>query len=247
MVAMLLFVLICCGAATGVAGKAGWEQQVSLTFGLCITCLAYTVGHHSGGQINCAVTFGLVLMKKLEPLQGLVNFVCQMVGSLAGAAILAVIVPPMADKTGSLGTNTIARGEDGTFTAHAHWQALIGEIFMTFLLMYVVLETAVNPRSGASINAPLAIGVAVYLAHSMLIPIDGCSINPTRSFGPPVVASIRYPEKASLFWQDHWVFWVGPLVGSALAVLVYKVVNEMLPGVNSVKSVEAPSEKVAPV
>jgi len=59
---------------------------------------------------------------------------------------------------------------------------------------------------------PLCIGLAVLVAHLLLIPIDGCSINPARSFGPAVVAGS---------WVDHWVFWVGPMTGAAVAAVVY--------------------------
>jgi len=227
-IAMLMFVWICGGAATGVAGDAGWVQQVALTFGFCIMVLAYTIGHHSGGQINGAVTLGLCVATRLgigeicSPIQGLANFGAQMLGSICGAALIALVKDTNNDKTGGLATNTVG-------TSFEPWQALIGEILGTFLLMYVVLETAVNPKAKANIMvAPLAIGMAVYLAHSILIPVDGCSINPTRSFGPAVVASIRFSDdsdKIKKFWEDHWVFWIGPILGSLIAVAVYKIVN----------------------
>lgn len=228
-VAMFLFVLICCGAATGVAGTPGWVQQISLTFGFCITCLAYTVGHHSGAQINCAVTFALALAKQVTLKQALGNFAGQMLGSLAGAAYLALLIPAEADLTGGLGANTVSPRVE-------NWMALLAEVAMTFLLVYVVMESAVNPRTkDYRINAPIAIGLAVYLAHSILIPVDGCSINPSRSFGPAVVASIRYSsdaEKVSGIWKDHWVFWLGPLAGAALAVAVYQMMRAMDPAVS---------------
>jgi len=227
--AMLLFVWICGGAATGVAGTPGWVQQVSLTFGFCIMVLAYTIGHHSGGQINCAVSLGLVVATlcgipgiDLSPVQGAANFVAQMLGSLSGAALIAMCKDTGNDLTGGLATNTVG-------SSFESWEALIGEILGTFFLMYVVLETAVNPKSKANaVNAPFAIGMAVYLAHSILIPIDGCSINPTRSFGPAVVASIRFSDnsnKITEIWEDHWVFWLGPIIGSLFAVGLYKAMN----------------------
>merc|ERR1712228_608929 len=111
-------------------------------------------------------------------------------------------------------------GNDASFKPH---QALVGEIVCTFVLMYVVLETACNEKSGANrALAPLAIGLAVFLAHMILIPIDGCSINPTRTFGPAVVQSFRESKGV---WDDMWVFWLGPFLGSALAVLAYKASN----------------------
>jgi len=232
---MLLFVFICVGTATGVAGDDGWMQQVALTFGFCIASLAYTHGHISG-QINCAVTFGLVLNGSLSAVQGLLNFLGQVLGSLAGAALVAVIVSESSDKTNGLGTNQLA--------ADREWyQAFVGECLMTLFLVYVVLETAVNEASKEHRPlARLAIGFAVYLAHSVMIPIDGCSINPTRSFGPAVVASIRYSDDErtlTAIWEHHWIFWVAPLLGAFLAVLTYRLIWYVKP----VKGAET-SEKV---
>lgn len=217
-VAMLLFVFICVGAAAGTAGDPARSgtQQIALTFGFAITCLAYTIGHISGGHINCAVTFGLVMAGEVGIMQGVCNFLAQLSGSIAGAALVALCVDKDKDLTAGLGTNALAAGYD--------WhQGFVAEILMTFLLMYVVLQTAVNPASGENRStACIAIGFAVYIAHSVLIPITGCSINPSRSFGPAIVASIRY-DNADAIWKHHWIFWVGPLIGSLLAVLLYKV------------------------
>jgi len=214
-IAMTLFVVIGCGSACGIAKEAGsaWVLQVALTFGFAITVLAYTIGHYSGGQINCAVTFGLMLVGEVSVVQGLCNILAQMLGSVFGALILTVMYPKGKDLTGGLGSNGIGEG----------WKvesALAGETAMTFLLMYTVLETAVNPATQATRSlACIAIGLAVFLAHSVLIPIDGCSINPTRSFGPALVAKLCYEDAAT--FKDMWVFWAGPLVGAAAAAGVY--------------------------
>jgi len=218
-VAMTLFVVIGCGCAMGIAKEPGsaWILQVSLTFGFAITSLAYAVGSISGGQINCAVTLGLVLVGHVSIGQGILNFVAQMLGSLTGAYILCAIFPKDQDKTGGLGSNGIS---DGFST----WNAFAGEMVMTFLLMFVVLETAVNPNSEANrAVACLAIGFAVFLAHTVLIPIDGCSINPTRSFGPAFVAKQRY-EKANTM-KDMMVFFTAPCVGAALAAGAYGILR----------------------
>eukprot|EP00933_Yihiella_yeosuensis_P078971 TRINITY_DN909_c0_g2_i1.p1 TRINITY_DN909_c0_g2~~TRINITY_DN909_c0_g2_i1.p1 ORF type:complete len:300 (-),score=65.42 TRINITY_DN909_c0_g2_i1:141-1040(-) len=213
-VAMTLFVIIGCGSAMGIAKEPGsaWVLQVSLTFGLAITALAYTVGHYSGAQINCAVTFGLALSGHLSYLQAAVNFAAQMLGAVLGAVILLQMHLPEEDKTASIGCNGVGANS-------SQLTALVGEFCMTFLLMFVVLETAISPLSLENRSmAPLAIGVAVFLAHSVLIPIDGCSINPTRSFGPALVASLIRSPNVKDAWKDMWVFWVGPLLGSAAAV-----------------------------
>jgi len=210
-IAMTLFVFIGCGSAMGIAKEPGsaWVLQVSLTFGLAISSLAYAVGHYSGGHINCAVTFGLVLVGQVTILQGLANVAAQLLGSVTGALLLLAVYPAENDRTGGLGSNAVGK----------EWpqlSALIGETLMTFLLVFVVLETATNPLSAPSrAQACVAIGLAVFLAHSVLVPIDGCSINPTRSFGPALVAKLR-DSRLNTF-ADMWIFWTGPLLGAAAA------------------------------
>jgi len=232
-IAMTLFVICGCGSAMAVAGNPGWELQVSLTFGLAITALAYAVGHYSGGHINCAVTFGLVLIGACGVIQGLINFVAQMLGSLAGAGILCLMFRKDNDKTGSIASNMLA-WPDPPGDEVEWYNAFVAEIFGTFLLVFVVIQTAVNPKSfGNRMMACVAIGFAVFLAHSVLIPIDGCAINPKRNFGPAVVATWRYADTnnshhQSLYnriWNDMWIFWLGPLIGAALAALTYHFLN----------------------
>lgn len=215
--AMTLFVIIGCGSAMGFAGGSAWVLQVSLTFGLAITALAYTFGHYSGGHINCAVTLGLVLAGQCDAIQGFANFWAQIFGSLFGSAILCLIYPSEADMTKGHGSNAVNKA--GGYNAG---NAFFGEVCMTFLLVLVVLQTACHPKSaGNRAQACIAIGFAVFLAHSVMIPIDGCSINPTRSFGPAVVAQVRFKDSTS--FDDHFVFWLGPLIGAALAAGVYRL------------------------
>jgi len=195
--AMLLFVFICTGSATGVAGDPGWVQQVSLTFGMCITVLAYKLGHYSGSHINCAVTFGLALVGEVTVRQALANFASQLLGSVSGALLVAVVKSEETDSTGALGSNALALGVEW-------YQALAGEIICTFLLMGTVLETAVNTESKDNRKmAALAIGFSVYVAHSFMIPVDGCSINPTRSIGPALIATFRVDDASLLCKCDY--------------------------------------------
>lgn len=226
---MLLFVAICCGTATGVAGTDGWVQQVALTFGFTIFVLATALGRW-GLQCNFAVTFGLMIAKLfgyggMNPVQAMANLVFQVAGSVCGALLVALIKEKDSDLTGgALGSNTLAT-DIGT------GEALAGEALGTFLLMFVVMQAVA--AKAENVTWPLAIGVAVYLAHSILIPVDGCSINPTRTIGPALVSTyiLDRVDDATFdkIWDDMWVFWAGPL-GGALVAVVFHVAMHNLPG-----------------
>ena len=213
--AMAMFVVIGCGvAATNGAFDAASRLMVAFAFGMGILVLAYAFAPHSGAQINCAVTLSLVAGGALPPLQGLANFGAQTAGSVVGAIFLCAMIPCSEDRTGNLGTNVVNEQFGNT-------HALAGEIFGTFLLCLVVYETAVSKKSIAGNNACLAIGFAVFLAHIILLPIDGCSINPTRSFGPAVVSNFRNCKSFSPGGlKDFWVMVLGPCLGALLAAFV---------------------------
>lgn len=217
--AAFLFVGIGCGVACGNGASDGETRLlVAFAFGIAILVLAYIVGHTSGGQINCAVTLALVLCGKLPWYQGVANTFAQLFGSLVGAMFLAALFTCEDDMTMSLGSNII----NPRLEKH---QAFIGEVFGTFLLCMVVFQTAVSPASSAGPNAPIAIGFAVFLAHVLLLPIDGCSINPSRSFGPPILAAIRSCYEQSLLGlEDLWVMILGPVFGSILAATLHAFV-----------------------
>lgn len=222
-IAMILFVVIGCGSACALAGTPGWQGTVSFAFGLAITSLAYATAPLSGGHINCAVTLGLVIVGACPLMQGIANVVGQILGSFAGTLILVLIFPREMDLTGGLGANAIADGFDW-------WNALIGEIVLTFLLVFVVCQTAVSLYSENNrAQACIAIGFAVFLAHCVLIPIDGCSINPTRTIGPNVIGKIRADMADNVIsdsvMEDLWVFIVGPLVGAVLAAGTYRALD----------------------
>lgn len=112
----------CLGAVEqALAGTGNWTLSVALTFGMTITVLAYTVGHYSGAHINGAVTFGLVIAGQTPVVQGLLNFAAQLLGSITGVGLLALMTPCSKDLTGGMGSNSVADG-------YEFHQALVGEI-----------------------------------------------------------------------------------------------------------------------
>lgn len=211
-VGTFLLVAFGCGAAT----SHGWfdaESRLVVAFAFSMTTMVilYATGHHSGGQSNCAITFSLVLGKHMPWYQGLANALSQLIASILGACLVAIMFPCNRDSTTTLGSNMVHPLYDPL-------RVLCAEAFGTFLVCLIVWETAVTPKTGSGKNSCLAIGFSVFVVHLMLLPISNCSINPTRSFGPAMVSHARscdnYTEGAI---RDLWIMWIGPLFGAALA------------------------------
>lgn len=208
-IATLLFVflgagsVIVSGTLTNGELTATRLVTIALAHGLAITLLVFATAHISGGHINPAVTFAAMLTKKIGAAKGLMFIVAQVVGAVIGALLILATIPDAADT--NLGSHALGPGV-------SVGMALSMEIVVTFILVFVVFATAVDP-GGMGNLAPIAIGLVVLVDHLVAVPITGASMNPARSFGPALVAGE---------WANHWIYWAGPLVGGAIAGLVYQ-------------------------
>jgi len=205
----LLFVFL--GAGSAVAGlhlsggalTPATHLAIASAHGLGIALAVSATAGLSGGHLNPAVTFALLVARQIPPAQALAYGLAQLVGAGVGAFLVRLAMPP--DWQVALGATTLGPGV-------GVGSGLLMEAIMTFILVFVVFGVAVD-RRGPSAIAPLAIGLAVLADALVGIPLTGASMNPARSFGPALVAGV---------WQDHWVYWVGPLTGGALAGLAYR-------------------------
>jgi MIP family channel proteins len=181
----------------------------ALAFGIGIMVAAFSIGHVSGCHLNPAVTISLLLSGNCGIGQAIANIVAQCGGACIGSLLL----------WGTSDLRSHGLGANSVGDAYSVGNAVLGEIVCTFLLCYVVHMTAVDKNSPPSTNglAPIAIGFAVFLGHAVLIPLDGCSINPARSFGPALVANR---------WKDFWVFVVGPIAGAILSVPMFFLISQ---------------------
>jgi len=215
-IATLLFVFIGAGAVAVIVGvleaspggdSAGALVGIALAHGLAIAVLVAATARISGGHINPAVTFAAVITGRMKLGPGIFYVAAQLLGAVVAALILdAVLVEAVAGDLGAHRLNDTALSGTGA--------GLIVEIILTFILVFTVFAVAMDPRGPANL-APIAIGFAVLIDHFVGVPLTGASMNPARSFGPALVANV---------WDDHWVYWVGPLVGGGLAGLIYHFV-----------------------
>lgn len=197
------------------AGSVGL-LEIAWAFGGMIFILVYCTAGLSGGHINPAVTFGLLVARKLTVTRALVYMVAQCLGAMVGAAIARGVQGDEEFQT--FGKSAVNGVQDG----HTVRQALAAEIMGTFVLLFTVLS-ATDPERNARdshvpVLAPLPIGFAVMVVHLATIPITGTGINPARSLG----AAVANPHNGR--WNQHWIFWVGPLLGATMAALYHSVV-----------------------
>lgn len=196
---VLAYACLTNGANLSPSGLVG----VAICHGLALFVAVAISANISGGHVNPAVTFGLFVGGHITLFKGIVYWIAQ----LAGAAIACLLL--------KLVTNGLTTSPHALSGGEPVWGALILEIVITFGLVYTVYATAVDPRAAGNVGiiAPLAIGLIVAANILFAGAFDGGSMNPARSFGPALVA---------LDFTDHWVYWVGPLVGGLLAGVAYE-------------------------
>lgn len=187
---------------------------IAATAGLAVAVLVFALSTSSGGHLNPAVSFALFLRGAISLPRLLAYALAQVAGATAGAAYTRSLNSQLYDAPRASACNRVNYGlGPGT----SMWTAFGAELLATAILAWAVLASGdvgtlpATRRTGA-LN-PLSIGLAVFLAHLALVAVDGCSINPARSFGTAAVARE---------WTDQWIFWVAPLSGAALACVSYE-------------------------
>ncbi len=207
-----------CGSAVLAAGVAdvgiGW-LGVSFAFGLTVLTMAYTVGHISGGHFNPAVSLGLMIGGRFPAKDLLPYWVAQVIGAIAAAVVLYLIVSgaPGFEGVGGFASNGYG---DASPEGYSLMSALVIEIVLTAFFLLVILGAT---SSGAPAGfAPIAIGLCLTLIHLISIPVTNTSVNPARSTGVALFAD--GPALAQL-----WLFWVAPLIGAAIGALIWKVMS----------------------
>ena len=195
-----------CTTPAGVVGTA-------FAFGLAVVAMAYTIGGISGCHINPAITLGVALSGRMSWKDACGYWCGQLVGGIVAGAVLLLFSRVVAapDLTGALGSNGVAN-------AGGIGGALLVEAIATFVFVFVVLGTT-DAKKGAGNFAGLAIGLTLVLVHLVCINLTGTSVNPARSLGPAIFAGGN-----SL--TDVWVFFVGPLVGAAVAACAWDALGK---------------------
>ena len=220
MIGTCVLVFMGCGTAMLVgcdAASGSGYLLTALAFGLSVVAMAYCVGNISGGHFNTAVTLAMLMRQAISVKDAIMYWVFQVIGAFIGTALLAVIFSAgkVTDMTGGFGSNGLA-GVNGSIAA-----GLLVEIILTFIFL-MVIQGVTSPKFKHGSFAGLIIGLSLTFVHIFGIGLTGTSVNPARSIAPAFIAGMT-GNTAPL--GVVWVFIVGPLVGAALAAVVYPLLE----------------------
>ena len=197
------------GLITGAFGPAilsgGGLVTIALAHGLAIAVMVSAVGHVSGGHFNPAVSIAAWVTRRLGTGATVAYVLAQLGGGVLGALALRFLLPGAVWQDVSLGTPLVN-------PILTDWQAIAIEAVLTFLLVWVVFATALDPEGSFNKIAGLAIGLTIAMDIMMGGPFTGAAMNPARSLGPAIVSGE---------FTGWWVYFLGPVIGGTIAALLY--------------------------
>ncbi len=195
--------------------------MIAIGFGFSVMFSIWCFAGVSGGALNPAVSLSLCLARAVSPTRCVVMWVSQIVAGMAAGGAASAMTPGEVLFANSLGLGC------------SRTRGLFLEMFGTAILCLTVLMTAVEKRE-TNFMAALPIGISLFIAHVALTAYTGTRVNPARSLGAAVAA--RY------FPHYHWIYWIGPLLGSILAWSVWQLL-QILDYTNYVTAEKAASTK----
>lgn len=178
---------------------------ISFAHGAAIGLMVYAFGHVSGAHINPAVTIPMIITKKIGIADGAGYIAFQIIGAIIAAFTLAAILPDLGAQV-----NYGVQGGPSDLLGHSETSGFVLELIFTFFLVLVIFMTAVHKKAAAGMHG-LSIGGMIFLLHLVGVPFTGASMNPARTLGPAL---------ASGYWDSHWIYWAGPIIGGIIAGLV---------------------------
>lgn len=198
---------IICNVPNG-AGGGGGLVAIALAHGLALSMAVYATGHISGGHINPAVTCAMLVTRRIKPGLAVSYIISQLAGAVLAAYLLKSVFPEKAVVAARLGA-TLGSPENASLLGPGG--TLLLEAILTFLLITTIFGVAVDKRGPKNVYG-FAIGLTICFDILAAGPLTGASMNPARSFGPALVGG---------YWDMHFVYWLGPILGAVAGALIY--------------------------
>lgn len=213
----MVLVLFGCGTAVVTGGLSGGTNNgtlgvvaIALAFGLSIVAAAYAIGHVSGCHVNPAVSLAVLINGGMKIVDFIGYVIAQVAGAFAGSGLLLLITKESVLE--GFGSN--GYGELSAVQLSLTGAAVV-EIVLTFVFVMTILGVTSSEKT--SHMAGIVIGLVLTFVHIIGIPLTGTSVNPARSLAPAVL-------QGGVALNQVWVFILAPLVGAALAAIVFRFV-----------------------
>jgi MIP family channel proteins len=217
-----LFVLIGMWGACSNGGVIA----AALSFGLALMVFAASFGHISGVHFNPAVTLAVLIAGEMQAVMAILYVIMQLLGGIAAGGILRLLLPTRTFNACRGGATLLTEytaynttGPSGASVPYVVdsvriWQGILIEFIVTFVLVTVILMVALDTKSKTGL-APILIGFTLAANILAVGAYTGGSLNPARSLGPAIFANE---------WHNHFVYWIGPIVGAVVAGFLYRTV-----------------------
>lgn len=210
----MFLVLIAVGVKIFSTQQGG--PATALAIGLSVTAGMIAFGYVSGGHFNPAITLGNLIAGRIRAVAALAYVVAQVIGAVVGAALIYFVVlasPVLADARAALGTAAAGYGEHSAAQTQLAG-VLLAEVIGTAILVGVFLGATAGRRAIAAL-APIAVGLATAVLLQFGEIVGNLPFNPARATGQAFFSP-------SWALEGLWLFWVGPLLGAALAGFVFR-------------------------
>lgn len=201
----------------GCSGGLDWGNGThpfltAITFGLTVGLLVHSFGHLTGAHFNPAVTIAAVLLKIISAPMAIIYFVAQLIGATVGFTLLQQLIPPnimsQSLRDGGFCLTTVQSDLDPT-------KGVIFEFIATSVLILLCCATWDYRNNKWQDGIAMKFGFAITLLSFTIGPMTGCSMNPARTFGPAF---------GSNNFDNHWIYWIGPLSAGIVIPLFYQAI-----------------------
>jgi len=219
LIGTFVLVFIGCGSAT-IAGTVPYGigyLGIAFAFGISVLAMVYAIGGISGCHINPAISIAMLIAGKMKARDTAIYIVMQCIGAIIAAGVIFAVVSGQTGITTPI-TNLGQNGYDSHSPLHYSLIAgLIAEIVLTMIFLLVIFGS--TSKKAPAGFAGISIGLSLVMIHLVGIPITGTSVNPARSLGPALFVG------GDAIGQ-LWLFWLAPIIGGAIAALIWRYVLE---------------------
>lgn len=219
------------GSGSGNGEDVARVFPIAFSFGITIMCLAYSIGHITGGHMNPAVSLLMFLQRQMSFTKMMTYWMAQFTGSLIGSGLVwgSVTSLAMADKgdDGTYNNPPFELGANNLDSKISSANGFLLELMGSFFFLFVISQTALDSNGIAKTSfPPIPIGFSLVVVHICLIPFTGCGVNPARTFGPAMVTCMSPDgdcDAAVGSWW--WIYYVGPFLGAFLVAEITALMN----------------------